>query len=115
MAVRRRRRPGTDRPPPPTTAGPGSDLHSAKPRGDAIAPHAQPVSHPETFDTGHADSLSRKAVEVILEQLDDDKAEDVVVIDLVGKTSIADSMIRGQRPLLPVRSGRWADHLPPRN
>lgn len=76
----------------------------------AITPHAQPVSKPETFDTGHADSLSRKAVEVILKQLDDDKAEDVVVIDLAGKTSIADSMIvasgRSARQV-----GAMADHL----
>lgn len=76
----------------------------------AITPHAQPVSQTETFDTGHADSLSRKAAEVILKQLDDDKAEDVVTIDLAGKTSIADSMIvasgRSARQV-----GAMADHL----
>jgi ribosome-associated protein len=32
-------------------------------------------------------------VEVILSSLDDDKAQDILTIDLVGKTSIADRMI----------------------
>src|ERR1700743_1219489 len=34
-----------------------------------------------------------KMVEVILTSLDDDKAQDILTIDLVGKTSIADRMI----------------------
>jgi len=33
------------------------------------------------------------AVNIALKSLEDDKAEDVVVVDLVGKTSIADAMI----------------------
>ena len=32
-------------------------------------------------------------VEIILSSLDDDKAQDILTIDLVGKTSIADRMI----------------------
>lgn len=49
-------------------------------------------------------------VEVILASLDDDKAQDVLAIDLVGKTSIADRMI-----VASGTSGRMvsamADHL----
>ena len=40
---------------------------------------------------------------VILAKLDDDKAEDVVVIDLLGKSPLADSII--------VASGRSARHV----
>lgn len=40
---------------------------------------------------------------LILAQLDDDKAEDVVTIDLCGKTDIADAMV--------VASGRSARHV----
>ncbi len=59
---------------------------------------------------GLAGSLSRTLTDAILASLDDDKAEDVVVIDLVGKTSIADTMIiasgRSARQV-----GAMADHL----
>jgi len=48
--------------------------------------------------------------DVILRSLDDDKAEDVLVIDLAGKSSLADAMIvasgRSQRHV-----GALADHL----
>jgi ribosome-associated protein len=40
---------------------------------------------------------------LVLAQLDDDKAEDVVTIDLCGKTDIADAMV--------VASGRSARHV----
>ncbi|MFN0024240.1 MAG: ribosome silencing factor [Parvularculaceae bacterium] len=40
---------------------------------------------------------------MILEQLDDDKAEEIVTIDLCGKTDIADAMV--------VASGRSARHV----
>ncbi|MDZ4381283.1 MAG: ribosome silencing factor [Parvibaculum sp.] len=47
---------------------------------------------------------------LVLESLDDDKAEDVVSIDLTGKTPIADHMVvasgRSQRHV-----GAMADHL----
>lgn len=59
---------------------------------------------------GLADSSSRRLLEVILASLDADKAEDTVVIDLIGKSSIADSMI-----VTTGRSSRqvtsMADHL----
>lgn len=59
---------------------------------------------------GLAGSLSRTVTEAILASLDSDKAEDVVVIDLIGKTTIADTMIiasgRSARQV-----GAMADHL----
>jgi ribosome-associated protein len=46
---------------------------------------------------------AKATLKVILEQLDGDKAEDVVTIDLCGKTDIADAMV--------VASGRSARHV----
>ena len=49
-------------------------------------------------------------LDLVLTSLDDDKAEDVVVIDLLGKTSIADHMvIANGRSARQV--GAIADHL----
>jgi ribosome-associated protein len=42
---------------------------------------------------GLAASLARPLLETALTSLDDDKAEDVVVIDLTGRSSIADSLV----------------------
>lgn len=54
--------------------------------------------------------MSDKFLNTALESLDEDKAQDVVAIDLVGKTAIADNMIvatgRSQRHV-----GAIADHL----
>ena len=51
-----------------------------------------------------------KLVELVLESLNDDKAQDIVCIDLVGKTSIADYMViangRSHRHVSAI-----ADHL----
>jgi ribosome-associated protein len=44
-----------------------------------------------------------KIAEIVLARLDDDKAEDVVVIDLQGKSPLADTLI--------VASGRSARHV----
>lgn len=51
------------------------------------------------------DAAGRSAAirDVILKELDDDKAEDIAVIDLVGKTDLADTMI--------VASGRSQRHV----
>jgi ribosome-associated protein len=49
------------------------------------------------------EELSRALLAIILEELDDDKAEDVVIIPLDGKSDIADHMI--------VASGRSARHV----
>ncbi len=46
---------------------------------------------------------SRKILSLILKELDDDKAEDVVTIDLAGKSDIADFMV--------VASGRSQRHV----
>ena len=66
--------------------------------------------HAGTPDRGHADSLPRQIVEMIESSLDDDKAEDIVIIDLDGKTTIADYMVvasgRSARQV-----GAMADHL----
>ncbi|TNE59917.1 MAG: ribosome silencing factor [Alphaproteobacteria bacterium] len=55
-------------------------------------------------------SKSTQILELILKSLDDDKAQDIVAIDLAGKTSFADSMViasgRSQRHV-----GAIADHL----
>ncbi len=45
----------------------------------------------------------RKHADAIIESLEDDKAEELLVIDLEGKTSIADKMI--------IASGRSARHV----
>jgi ribosome-associated protein len=52
---------------------------------------------------GHAAGASRFELQVVLSSLDDDQAQDAVVIDLTGKTTIADAMI--------VASGRSARHV----
>ncbi len=53
---------------------------------------------------------SRRLLAIVEKSLDDDKAEDLVVIDLHGKSSMADFMViasgRSQRQL-----GAMADHL----
>ena len=45
----------------------------------------------------------RKILSLILQELDDDKAEDIVTIDLAGKSDIADAMV--------VASGRSQRHV----
>ncbi|WP_425410617.1 ribosome silencing factor [Hyphococcus sp.] len=49
------------------------------------------------------EARSEKILSLILQELDDDKAEDVVTIDLAGKSDIADAMI--------VASGRSQRHV----
>ena len=53
---------------------------------------------------------SRRLLNVVVSSLEDDKAEDIVVVDLAGKSSIADFMViatgRSQRQV-----GAMADHL----
>ncbi len=52
---------------------------------------------------GHATGASRFVSRVVLSSLDDDQADDAVVIDLAGKTTIADAMV--------IASGRSARHV----
>ena len=60
-------------------------------------------------DKNSAETVKR-LLELVKTSLDDDKAEDIVVIDLAGKSSIADHMViangRSQRQV-----GAIADHL----
>lgn len=77
----------------------------------AITPKLRAVpSRKEPLPTGGPDGFARRIAEIVLTSLDDDKAEDTVAIDLLGKTSIADLMI-----IASGRSARqvaaMADHL----
>lgn len=77
----------------------------------AITPKIEPVPPISgTPQTGRADGLPRQIVEVVESSLEDDKAEDTVIIDLDGKSTIADYMIvasgRSARQV-----GAMADHL----
>ncbi len=77
---------------------------AAKPAG-AVKQAAASKTKPAA-DTGE----SSKMLALVLESLEEDKAEDVVSIDLTGKTPIADHMVvasgRSQRHV-----GAIADHL----
>lgn len=55
------------------------------------------------FDGLTPEERSDKILSLIVQELDDDKAEDVVTIDLAGKSDIADAMI--------VASGRSQRHV----
>ena len=71
---------------------------------------SRPVKAQAASETDQALAFSRHLVEVIERSLDDDKAEDPVVIDLSGKSSIADFMvIASGRSARQV--GSMADHL----
>jgi ribosome-associated protein len=75
--------------------------------------HAQAQTVPQSIGqklSGLAHGQSRRIVDLVMATLEDDKAEDAVVIDLEGKTTIADAMIiasgRSARQV-----GAMADHL----
>lgn len=79
-----------------------------------INPHTPSSDIQEPPSSGKdvfADAVDAKALaDIVCRSLDDDKAEDISVIDLTGKTSIADSMViasgRSSRQV-----GALADHL----
>lgn len=50
-----------------------------------------------------AEERSEKLLSLILQELDDDKAEEIVTIDLAGKSDIADAMV--------IASGRSQRHV----
>ena len=86
---------------------------SATRRKEVHAIHAQTDTVPQPLGqplSGLAHSQSREIVDLVMASLDDDKAEGAVVIDLGGKTTIADAMIvasgRSARQV-----GAMADHL----
>ncbi len=78
---------------------------SIVPQPGAPLPIAGRLNKSEPQNLAHLSPEQRSAaiLAVILEQLDDDKAEEVVTIDLCGKTDIADAMV--------VASGRSARHV----
>ena len=64
-----------------------------------MAPQAQEATIPASTDESRQASLEN----LIMSRLDDDKAEDIVLIDLKGKSPMADSII--------VASGRSHRHV----
>ena len=70
---------------------------------DAIQAKHSSVPHLETVDTGNADGLPRDVATIVQASLDADKADDVVSIDLAGKTTLADTMV--------IASGTSARHV----
>lgn len=76
------------------------------------AASAVAVGAPMTANQDHV--TSEELLAVILQQLDDDKAEDVVQIDLRGKTAIGDYMVicsgRSSRQVSSIAE-KLADHL----
>lgn len=85
------------------------DTKGAFPLNHELAPRAHEVS--ADADTSSGDQSRITTLEdLILGRLDDDKAQDVVFIDLKGKSPVADGLIvasgRSQRHV-----GAMADHL----
>ncbi|MEQ8178462.1 MAG: ribosome silencing factor [Amphiplicatus sp.] len=78
-------------------------------RKAALKVVAGAASNGETGEGGRGlealppEERSRRILEIILTELDDDKAEEIVTIDLGGKSDIADAMI--------IASGRSARHV----
>lgn len=80
-------------------------IATAAPNG-ATGPQAAPIPAPTANDP----DMPARIRDLILQSLDEDKAEDTVLIDLQGKTSFADYMVvtsgRSARQV-----GAMADHL----
>ncbi len=72
-------------------------------RQDAEKADGQVQEADSLFDGLRPEERSQKILSLILQELDDDKAEDVVTIPLAGKSDIADNMI--------VASGRSQRHV----
>ena len=68
--------------------------------GRAILDNSPALTTKGPSPAGFADRLPRQVFDTVKASLEDDKAEDTVVIDLAGKTTIADCMV--------VTSGRSA-------
>lgn len=81
---------------------------STRPPESSPPPGATTI--PTAFEPPVAAELPQRIRDLVLTSLDDDKAEDTVVIDLHGKTSLADYMVvttgRSARQV-----GAMADHL----
>ncbi|WP_309545662.1 ribosome silencing factor [Asticcacaulis biprosthecium] len=70
----------------------------AQPKASA----ASPAVTPDTIQAAHDETLPPLET-LIVERLDDDKAQDIVCIDLKGKSSVADTLI--------IASGRSHRHV----
>jgi ribosome-associated protein len=68
------------------------------------------AAHPEAVALPPGIQTDDPLAALIVTSLDDDKAEDIVVIDLAGKTSIADTMIVASGRS-PRQVGAMADHV----
>ena len=64
-------------------------MHQAQPLSAAAGASPGRMAQADTSSSGGADRL----LELVLSQLDDDQAQDLVAIPLAGKSSIADHMI----------------------
>src|SRR3979409_2171902 len=99
--------PGSTRSRPPRSGSAGqSRVADPQPTTERVIPIAR-----KTRAVGRkAPAASKKLLGLVEKSLDDDKAEDVVAIDLSGKSSIADYMViasgRSSRQL-----GAMAEHL----
>jgi ribosome-associated protein len=73
--------------------------------GGDLAPSARDEGKTDAFGLAllAAEERSREILSLILKELDDDKAEAVVTIPLVGKTDIADAMV--------IATGRSQRHV----
>jgi ribosome-associated protein len=93
-------------------ASKGEETKGATPLNRETAPSAQEASAPQGDGEASQDGQSRIAAleDLILARLDDDKAQDIVFIDLKGKSAVADGLVvasgRSHRHV-----GAMADHL----
>ncbi|MBT8454761.1 MAG: ribosome silencing factor [Rhodobacteraceae bacterium] len=74
----------------------GADRRSAKEDNVLSQLHdavRAPTAPDHAMSKGPASASSRASLERILSSLEDDKAEDVIVIDLAGKSEMADHMV----------------------
>jgi ribosome-associated protein len=80
------------------------------PSAHEVAPEATPSADASEDDQSAAATINADIERLLLERLDDEKAQDIVYIDLKDKSSVADGMIvasgRSHRHV-----GAMADHL----
>lgn len=81
-----------------TTTRPGTSTNTSRRRAKRAQPNRR------------AERPPRELLDLVTSSLDDDQADDVVVVDLAGKTTIADFMViaSGRNPR---HIGAMADHL----
>lgn len=91
---------------------PGPEGAEEKRRATTIAPQRKASAAPTSASpaTQEASNFARKLLDTVRSILDDDQADDVVVIELSGKSTIADYMViasgRSQRHV-----GAMAEHI----